>query len=46
MITTLHALLISSFTEAMFYHEQQTDTLKNFTIQHLHVFVLIRKATR
>ena len=39
------ALLISSFTEATFYHEQRTNTLNNFASQHLHVFVLIRKAT-
>ena len=44
MITTLRAPLISSFTEAMFYHEQRTDTLKNFTSQRLHVFILISKA--
>ena len=45
MTITLRAPLISSLTEAMFYHEQWMDTLKNFTTQHLHVFVLIRKAT-
>ena len=39
-----HLPLISSFAEAMFYHEQRVDT-NNFTSHYLHVFVLIRKAT-